>query len=208
MASEAAIRAVLDILASNYFRKEESAEKWLDRTLLTCRMSPAVKNASDASLRDACLRHMETSQYAPKLCEIVAQIQGGRTHGGGAANGHYCEDCGGTGWREGIAHVQVGDDVTIDGPWALACGCLPRPGKSAAAWLNEMDVRPNVLGWWLTGRNLRALPEEARLTPLQRQRMADLRAQKGGGKVLAFRLDAADPHARERARHLRAVGDQ
>lgn len=202
MATNAALRELLELAATNFGKREQWVE---DMATLWLEM-PAIRDASDAQMKAAMLHHLQVGKYAPRVSDIVETLAAARPRIGVATvNGPSCKDCGDTGWREAVAHFQQGDGVRIEGPIALVCGCKPLRGVPFERWLEEAERRPGFLRHFYTGAQYPRIPDEWRLTPEQLGRLEELKARRARprGQVIAFQLQASDPHARDRARLAR-----
>ena len=188
MATQQALRQALELSASNF--RPKNADQWVEDMAVSWIRHPAIAGASDRDLERAIIDHMGSGQFAPKLADILALLRGGS--GRPAENaGPTCLECGGSGWAEGSALLT---DGSIDGPWALVCGCRPIKGVKWQDWRRWAEKRSDVQKFWITGQNLRQLPDEARLTAEQISRRADMKA----GKILEFRRNPGDEHASDR----------
>ena len=209
MATEQGLRQALELSASNFHPR--NADQWVEDMLAAWMRHPTIANASDAAVEVAMIDHMGAGQFAPKLADIVSRLKQGRAPAAAPAGkaGQDCPDCGGTGWREVSATFQIGDDISLEGPFAALCGCKNMRGVRWEDWINGARSRPNVVNWWVTGRNMRMLPDEARLTPRQLRDRAERRATPGG-RVIAFtpNPEAKDARLAERKRLIKQVADE
>lgn len=204
MATNAALRELLELAATNFGKRDQ----WVEDCLTLWLEIPAIRDASDSQLKNAMLHYLQVGKYAPRVADIVEALSAARPRIGVAtANGPSCKDCGDTGWREGVAHFQEEQGVRIEGPVALVCGCRPQKGVPCQDWLRQQEQRPGFIGHFHTGRQFPQVPDDWRLTPQQMARVAELKAAKARtsaprpkGQVLAFNPAPVDVHARDRAR--------
>ncbi len=195
--SSAVHRELLELCAQNFGKKSA----WIEDCLALWSASPTISRASDADLKEAVVAYLEEGQYAPKVADIAQRLKVSKLRAVGPSVA-ACQDCGGTGWREGVAHFQEADGVRIEGPVALVCGCRPQKGVPYEQWLRQQEGKPGFIGHFHTGKQYPRIPDEWRLTATQLARLAELRskANRPKGQVLAFNPSPVDVHARDRAR--------
>lgn len=204
MATNAGLRELLELAATNFGKREQ----WVEDCLVLWLEIPAIRDASDGQLKAAMLHYLQVGKYAPRVADIVEALAVARPRIGVATvNGPSCKDCGDTGWREAVAHFQERDGVRIDGPVALVCGCKPQKGVPYQDWLRQQEVKPGFIQHFHTGKQYPQIPDDWRLTPQQIARVAEMKAEKARtsaprqkGQVLAFNPTPVDVHARDRAR--------
>jgi hypothetical protein len=199
MATNAALKELLELAATNFGKRDQ----WVEDCLTLWLAIPAIHDASDAQMKAAMLHYLSTGKYAPRVADMVEALAMARPRVGPAPGAKAdCADCGDTGWREGIAHFQEADGVRIEGPVALVCGCRSQRGVPYQDWLRQQEQRPGFIGHFHTGKQYPQIPDDWRLTPQQIARVAQLKAAKARpkGQVIAFNPQAVDHHARDRAR--------